>query len=134
MAALAILVAMVLTWRRLYLLLAVWVAALAGATILDIALKHIIHRPSLVFPANVLQGARYCYLSDYAMESLVGYGMLTHFLVPFWTKRPQLKVAIIAAFALLSAAVGFSSLYVGATYFSDLIGGTRVEWYGYRDP
>ena len=119
----AVLVAVRLAWLRRRLLLAGWVAALAGGGILDTALKHIIQRPRPIYAAAFLHGTSYSFPSGHAMGSLVGYGMLAYFLVVFWATRQLLQVTIIAASFILIAAIGFSRLYLGVHYFSDVIGG-----------
>jgi len=111
-----------LAWCRRGLLLAGWVAALAGGSILDAALKHIIQRARPIYAAAFLHGTSYSFPSGHAMESLVGYGMLAYFLVVFWATRRHSQVAIIAASTMLIAAIGFSRLYLGVHYFSDVIG------------
>ncbi len=123
MVALALVVAVVLAWRRCSLLLAGWVAALAGASILVTALKHIIQRPRPIDAAAFLHGTSYSFPSGHAMGSLIGYGMLAYFLAAFWATRSPLRVAIIATSALLIVGIGFSRLYLGVHYFSDVIGG-----------
>ena len=123
MVTVAVLVAVRLAWCRRGLLLAGWVAALAGGSVLDIALKHIIQRPRPIYAAAFLHGTSYSFPSGHAMESLVGYGMLAYFLVVFWVTGQHLQVAIIGASTMLIAAIGFSRLYLGVHYFSDVIGG-----------
>src|ERR1039458_4473164 len=87
---------------------------------LDASLKHIIQRPRPIYAAAFLHGTSYSFPSGHAMESLVGYGMLAYFLVIFWATRRYSQVAIIVASTMLIAAIGFSRLYLGVHYFSDV--------------
>lgn len=123
MVTLAVLVAVRLAWCGRGLLFVGWVAALAGGDILDIALKHTIQRPRPIYAASFIFGTSYSFPSGHAMESLVGYGMLAYFLVVFWATRQRSQVTIIAASIILIAAIGFSRLYLGVHYLSDVIGG-----------
>jgi undecaprenyl-diphosphatase len=123
MATLAILVALVLAVRRYWLLFIGWTASLAGAGVLAVALKHIIQRPRPIYAAAFLPSYSYSFPSGHAMGSLIGYGMLAYLLVVFWAKRRQVRIAIIVAAGLLVSAIGFSRLYLGVHYFSDVIGG-----------
>jgi undecaprenyl-diphosphatase len=123
MTSVAILVAFLLAVRHRWLLLSGWTAALAGAGVLDVALKNTIQRPRPMDAATVLYGHSYSFPSGHALGSLIGYGMLAYLLAVFWAKRRQTQVAIFAAAGVLVAAIGFSRLYLGVHYFSDVIGG-----------
>jgi undecaprenyl-diphosphatase len=57
------------------------------------------------------------------MGSFVGYGMLAYLLITFWATRNSTRVFIAVAALLLVLAVGFSRLYLGLHYFSDVVGG-----------
>jgi undecaprenyl-diphosphatase len=130
MTVLGITVALLLAIRHRWLVLASWAAALGGAGVLDAALKHIIERPRPIYAASFLHSYSFSFPSGHAMESLVGYGMLAYLLVVFWARRRQVQLAIIAAAAVLIVAIGFSRLYLGVHYFSDVIGGyaSGVVW------
>ncbi|MDP9263486.1 MAG: phosphatase PAP2 family protein, partial [Acidobacteriota bacterium] len=120
---LALLVALALAVRRQWLLLAGWAAAMAGAGVLDAVLKHIVQRPRPPQAATFLHRDSFSFPSGHAMISLVAYGMLAYLLVLFWGSRRGRRVAIIAVAAALALAIGFSRLYLGVHYFSDVIGG-----------
>ncbi|HZE94806.1 MAG TPA: phosphatase PAP2 family protein [Gemmatimonadales bacterium] len=108
--------------RREWIVLGGWVAAFAGASLLDYWLKLAIHRPRPGY-AGALIHSSWSFPSGHAMVSLVGYGMLAYviLLLRHSNRRTQLIVGGAAAF--LIAAIGISRLYLGVHYFSDVIGG-----------
>lgn len=130
LTTLGVLVALFLIIRTNWLLLAAWTAALAGTGILSVALKHIIQRPRPVYAAAFLHSYSHSFPSGHALGSLIGYGMLAYLLAGFWAKRRGAQIGVVAAAALLVTAVGFSRLYLGVHYFSDVIGGyaAGVVW------
>jgi len=116
-------VALILTLRRRWLFLAGWTAALAGAAILNVALKYIIQRPRPIYAAEFVTHYSYGYPSGHAMESLVGYGMLAYLLVVFSGPSRRLQSTIVLAAAILIGAIVLSRLCLGVHYLSDIIGG-----------
>jgi undecaprenyl-diphosphatase len=121
--ALGVLISIVLVVRRSWLVLIGWVAALAGAGVLDILLKHIIQRPRPPYATAFLYNYSFSFPSGHAMGSLVAYGMLAYLIVLFWTSRWQTRVAVVSVTGLLILAIGVSRLYLGVHYFSDVIAG-----------
>ena len=108
--------------RRGWLPVAGWLAALSGAELLAWALKHAIHRERPVFAIAYAREATYSFPSSHVLGALVGYGMIVYFVVCLTTSRLWRAVAVVAATALV-VAVGFSRLYLGLHFFSDVVGG-----------
>ena len=116
--------------RRQHLLLGGWIAAVAGAGLLDVALKRVFHRPRPMWGLPLLTARGWSFPSGHAMGSLVAYGMLAYLLLrETHLGRHQRMLAIISA-ALLVLLIGLSRLYLGVHYFSDVIGGyaAGVVW------
>lgn len=112
-----------LPFRRWWLL-AVWVLILVGGEYLNRWIKDAVGRPrpeftrlkSLSFP------------SGHAMMSLIGYGMLAYVLA-VTLPRAGARVVLVAVLVLL---IGFSRLFLGDHYFSDVLGGyaAGAVWLG----
>jgi undecaprenyl-diphosphatase len=119
----------VLLVRRQYPLLLGWVAALAGGSLLDVALKLLFHRARPSWDVPLLTAHGFSFPSGHAMGSLVAYGMLAYLLVRAARSRWQ-KVAPIACAVGLALLIGLSRMYLGVHYFSDVIGGyaAGVVW------
>jgi undecaprenyl-diphosphatase len=130
MSTLAIAGAAAFALRRRRILLAVWTAAFAGGGVLDWMLKEIIRRPRPVGASAFLHGASFSFPSGHAMGSLIGYGLLAYLLAVHGPVRRRARVAILVAAALLVLAIGFTRLYLGVHYFSDVVGGfaAGVVW------
>ncbi len=120
---LALAVGCVLAARREWILLAGWLAAFAGGGLLDVVLKLVIRRPRPPGAAAFLQHFSWSFPSGHAMASLVGYGMLAYVLTLLWIHRRSAQIAVVLGAALLIIAIGFSRLYLGVHYFSDVAGG-----------
>ena len=119
----ALAVALLLAGRRRWILLAGWVAALAGGGLLQAALKSVIQRPRPPYAAAFLRHYTWSFPSGHAMVALIGYGMLAYVLVVLAIHRRALQIAVVLGAALLIVAIGVSRLYLGVHYFSDVVGG-----------
>jgi membrane-associated phospholipid phosphatase len=96
------------------------VVAIGGSVALNNILKLFIQRPRPVLPwAHVLPD--YSFPSGHSMNSLVFYVAIALLIWANLGERPG-TVAVIGALCL-AIAVGFSRIYLGYHYFSDVIGG-----------
>jgi undecaprenyl-diphosphatase len=121
LTALGVGVGVVLLIRRHWLLLASWLLTLAGGSLLNILLKAIFQRtrPEFVSPFVVEPG--WSFPSGHAMGSLITYGLLAYLLVLVLPR--YLKLVIVMAIVSLVLLIGFSRLYLGVHYFSDVVAG-----------
>jgi undecaprenyl-diphosphatase len=99
-----------------------WLAALAGSQLLAWALKHAIHRQRPIFEIAYANEPSFSFPSSHVLAALVGYGMIAYFVVGLTTSRFWRTVVIVLA-ALAVVAVGYSRLYLGLHFFSDVVGG-----------
>lgn len=121
-AALGVVFALWYSSRQGWLPLAGWLAALAGSEVLAWALKHAVHREPPVFVFAYANESTYSFPSSHVLGALVGYGMIVYFVVCLTTSRVWRSLAVLAA-ATLVLLVGYSRLYLGLHFFSDVIGG-----------
>lgn len=124
MAVLAVVVAVALARRRRWIVLDGWIAAFVGGALLDWALKSVIHRPRPAGASAFLHGMwSFSFPSGHAMGSLIGYGMLAYLLVGSVARSRRARVAVVVATVVLVLAIGWSRLYLGVHYFSDVVAG-----------
>lgn len=121
-ALVGVLVAAYLAWRRRWLLLGTWVAAVAGSAALNQLLKGLFARPRPVFERPLLLESSYSFPSGHAMVSVVVYGMLAYLAV-LALESWRARVAVSSGAALLVLLIGFSRIYLGVHYPSDVIAG-----------
>jgi undecaprenyl-diphosphatase len=117
---LAIVVALILVVKREWIILSGWLAAFYGGGLLGRVLEAFVQRPGM--HRTAIFGGTLGLPTGHAMGSLIGYGLLAYLLVGFVVKRRTAQTAIVTAAALLVFAIGFSRLYLGALYFSVMIG------------
>lgn len=122
MTALALGLGLVLAQQRRWIVLFGWGAAFVGGGVLDGVFKLVIQRPRPPTAAALMEHS-WSFPSGHAMGSLVGYGMLAYLLLTLWIRKPLGRSAVIVAAALVVVAIGFSRLYLGVHYFSDVVGG-----------
>jgi undecaprenyl-diphosphatase len=126
LVAVAIVVGVAVLPVRRYWLLAGWLAALVGGDEVDRLIKELVRRPRPPFQAVV---GSWSFPSSHALDALVGFGFLGYIV---WLMLPQRtgRVAVVAVVAIL--VVGFSRLYLGAHYVSDVLGGyaAGAAWLG----
>lgn len=120
--------AAVLALRRRRVLLAGWTAALAGGALLNLALKAAFQRARPEFEAPLATALGWSFPSGHAMGAMVAYGMAAYLLVLHFGRRAA--PAIVAVASALVLAVGFSRVYLGVHYFSDVVGGylSGIAW------
>ena len=122
MIGLALSVGSLLAIRRHGLLLEGWITAFLGGAVLNTALKSAIHRPRPAHSA-ILSYQSWSFPSGHAMESLIGYGMLAYLLIVMIPGTPARRLGIVLCTSLLVLAIGWSRLYLGVHYFSDVVAG-----------
>lgn len=116
-------VALLLALRHRWVVLAGWGAAVIGSGLLDGALKLAIRRPRPELAATFLSKLSWSFPSGHSMASLVVYGMLAYLVIVAVKGRKRIQLAAALCAILLILAIGFSRLYLGVHYFSDVVGG-----------
>lgn len=122
MVGLMVVGAIYLLLRREKLLLYGWLVAFIGGGALDWALKTIFRRDRPSFPNPFVHVWGYSFPSGHAMGSLIGYGMVAY-VVAHSVRRRGIDLLAAACAGVLVLAIGFSRLYLGAHYLSDVLAG-----------
>ena len=94
---------------------------LVGVTLINQVIKHIVRRPR----PNVLRLVEedgYSFPSGHSMVSMAFYGIIIY-LVYKNVSNKYLKWILIILLSLLILSIGFSRIYVGVHYFTDVPGG-----------
>ena len=110
-----------LLWRRRLFWFTALVSSVVGGVLLNRFLKYAFHRPRPHFDDPILTLTSYSFPSGHTMMATVLYGMVAAYLfarTPDWRRR----VLIVFSASLLIALVGFSRIYLGAHYLSDVLG------------
>lgn len=119
---LSLVVTVILGVRRQWLVLVTWLAAVAGGEVLNQLLKQLFARPRPFFERPLVLETSYSFPSGHAMESLVVYGMLAYFAV-LALQTWRARTVVVFGAALLVLLIGFSRMYLGVHYFSDVVAG-----------
>jgi membrane-associated phospholipid phosphatase len=124
-------VAIILLWRRAHYWLLALVLAVAGGALLNIIIKHLIHRDRPIFEDPIQTLTSYSFPSGRAMGSTLLYGMLAAIAIGH-TRDQRLRVLAIAVASAIVTLICFSRIYLGVHYLSDVIAGflAGVVWLG----
>jgi undecaprenyl-diphosphatase len=127
MCLVAICVSLYFSNARTAALLAI---TMLGVTALDVALKHAFHRPRPVAFFGATPSS-YSFPSGHALGSLCFYGILAAILATRVRGRGA-KFCVWMAAVLLVGMIGFSRIYLGVHYPSDVIAGycAAAVWVG----
>lgn len=119
LTAVVVLVAVVFAARREWRRLAVLAITCGGGALLNTGLKLLFqrHRPAFAAEFNL---KTWGFPSGHAMNSLICYGLFAHWIV---ARYPRARVAVLIATALLVGAIGYSRIYLGVHYLSDVAAG-----------
>ncbi len=108
-------------YRRYFRELVIWVIGLVGAGLLNFALKHVIQRPRPDQELALAPADGWSFPSGHALGSLVLFGMAAYLLTRVVSRRSAyLAVGTVLAMAVLG--IGFSRVYLGAHWLSDVLG------------
>ena len=110
---------------RQWSLLAGLISAVLGGLALDSSLKHVFQRIGPRLDKPWIAEAGWSFPSGHAIASVVVYGFVAYTLL-LALKRPSQRVLVIAGFVTIAIAIGFSRIYIGAHYFSDVLAGYMV--------
>jgi undecaprenyl-diphosphatase len=122
LAAVTLVAAIVLSRKRLTSELELLLLAAIGAQILTFGLKLGFERERPFFPDPLATESTYSFPSGHASVSLAVYGTIGYIAARHATTRGR-QILILAAAAGLILLIGFSRLYLGVHYLSDVIAG-----------
>lgn len=118
-------VALVLAIRRSFYRLLALTLAVGGGAFLNIVLKHLFHRHRPVLENPLVTLSSYGFPSGHTMGSTIFYGALALVIahsIRSWPRRLWVGLAA----ALIVALIGVSRIYLGAHYFTDVIGAIAI--------
>lgn len=108
--------------RREWLSAGALALATIGGSVLNDILKPLFHRGRPETAWEFIHQPSWSFPSGHAMGSLVGYGFLAMLLLERRRDRWS-RITIITVAVVLIAITGFSRLYLGVHYLSDVVGG-----------
>jgi membrane-associated phospholipid phosphatase len=111
-----------LVWRARGRDAALVAVAFAGAQLLTWILKATFERPRPAFDDPVATAGWFSFPSGHALSSIAVYGTLAYLLAGA-LRSWRTRAAGLAGVALLVAAIGFSRLYLGVHYLTDVLAG-----------
>jgi membrane-associated phospholipid phosphatase len=125
MAAFGLWLAREKRWLQLGMLL----TSIGGGTLLNLILKSVFTRPRPDFINAFYQETSYSFPSGHAMTSVFVYGAVAYLLGAYIPKRKG-RYALYASAALLAFLIGFSRLYLGVHYLTDVLAGwsAGIAW------
>jgi undecaprenyl-diphosphatase len=119
-----------LWWSGYRFLSVAWLATNGGGLLVEWVLKTSVHRTRPQYAAAYLQGHSYSFPSGHTMMSTICYTMLA-FIVGTLAHWPVRRRAwLYLASTLVVFVIGFSRLYLGVHYPSDVLGGLAagIAW------
>ncbi|MFN2622065.1 MAG: phosphatase PAP2 family protein [Chthoniobacterales bacterium] len=121
----AVFLGVVLAIRKSFYRLIALASAVGGGALLNLALKHLFHRQRPVLENPLVTLSSYGFPSGHTMGATIFYGalaLIVAYSIQRWSRR--ILVGWIAALAI--ALIGASRIYLGAHYFTDVIGAIAV--------
>lgn len=116
-------VALWLLLRQHKLLLISWAVAIIGNSVLNFVLKFAFQRARPTFDNPLLVESFYSFPSGHAMGSVVMYGMLAYILSVLVADLRWKRMALACITIWFILFIGFSRMYLGVHYFSDIAAG-----------
>ncbi|MBE0688112.1 MAG: phosphatase PAP2 family protein [Anaerolineaceae bacterium] len=105
-------------WNNLVFLF----SAVGGSALLNLVLKNVFQRTRPVFPLAFLAYTGYSFPSGHTMISLAFYGAVAYIALTYIKSR-NWKILTVAGALVVSVLIGFSRLYLGVHYLTDVLAG-----------
>ena len=105
-------------WNNLFLLFSV----VGGSTMLNLLLKNIFQGSRPVFPQAFLVETGNSFPSGHTMISLAFYGVIAYITLTYMKSR-NWKALTVTGAVVISVLIGFSRLYLGVHYLTDVLAG-----------
>jgi undecaprenyl-diphosphatase len=115
------LTALVLWWKRCWYRLLAMGLVMSGGMILSFILKIAFHRHRPSFEDSLLIFSGYSFPSGHTMAATLLYGLLAVFTV-ITLENWRWRVGAVIGAIVMILLVGFSRMYLGAHYLSDVLG------------
>ena len=105
---------------------AFYAVSFACVCILNLLLKLLIQR---LRPEHlmIIEEHGYSFPSGHAMMTLCFFALASHFVMTV-LKNKTLKIALVALFSVLTLLIGFSRIYLGVHYLSDILAGFLIAF------
>jgi membrane-associated phospholipid phosphatase len=115
-----------LLWRGERFLFWAWIVSNIGGGILQLALKRTIHRDRPQYAAAFLHGQSYSFPSGHTMSATICWSLMVVCagLSLGWRGGRRVRLYIVAT--TIISLIGFSRLYLGVHYPSDVLGGVII--------
>jgi membrane-associated phospholipid phosphatase len=115
-----------LFWRRERFLFWAWIASNVGGGILQFVLKLTIHRNRPQYAAGYLHGQSYSFPSGHTMSATICWSLMVVCagLSLGWDSTRRARLYLVSTTIILL--IGFSRLYLGVHYPSDVLGGLMI--------
>jgi membrane protein DedA with SNARE-associated domain/membrane-associated phospholipid phosphatase len=128
-AAATALTALALVLRRRWYALLTVALVIPGGTLLNVLLRALFRRTPPSFATLPLPPGGYSFPSEYVMGTVVLYGLLALFAAQAWSSWRWRVSAVLAAVFVITL-VGFSLVYLGSHYLSDVLAAAAegVAW------
>ena len=122
LVAMVVGVALWFAWRRDWYRTLALTLTTGGGVALSTVLKSVFHRGRPETATEFITRQSWSFPSGHAMNSIIGYGFLVVLLLEHATGRGR-RIGILIGAAILIGAIGFSRVYLGVHYMSDVAGG-----------
>ncbi|MGB4595614.1 MAG: phosphatase PAP2 family protein, partial [Anaerolineaceae bacterium] len=116
---LAILIGVVFIFKKQWQRLIIFALAIVGSWQLNNLLKMLFARPRPAYLAAPHDLISFSFPSGHAMIAVLMFGVLTYLLMPL-LKQKAARLALLVGAIVLTLLVGFSRLYLGVHYLSDV--------------
>ena len=115
----------ILTWKKMWRDALVLLTSVVGASVLVTVLKVLVQRPRPDFIVPLVHAGGYSFPSGHATTSTALY-LALGLLAAGWVKRWETRIYILLGSLAVIALIGFSRLYLGVHYVSDVLAGFAV--------
>jgi undecaprenyl-diphosphatase len=106
------------------------VAGIGGTELLDVTTKHVVARPRPPIPLHAVAASGYSFPSGHAIFSTLVILLCTAMVSTWLVGSPRIRAALWVGALIMIVAVGFSRVFLGVHYPSDILAGwsLAVAW------